>query len=227
MTTPCGLVVTEVNGNMLCTNNVYVVLPRSTHCVGQGDLKFLHCELHPVSDKWFSLGVQLQVPVETLKCIRRENLSMTERLLEMLTVWLKRTNLPPTWNILTEALESAPVGESLLAQQLRAKYWAQTEGGGTRGGGLSPPVALPTRNITSTSDKLPETAVTPPPVSEQMVPTPQLDSPPAGPSSITGDSTPPPDIPPNPQFPCLTTSPSSPAETGNDIISDFWAAVLK
>ena len=128
---------------------------------GQGDLKSLHCELHPVSDKWFSLGVQLQVPIETLKCIRRENLSMTERLLEMLTVWLKCTNPPPTWTILTEALESAPVGESLLAQQLRDKYCPQTERGVAHDYPTqrpSSPIAHPASNITS------------PQISEQMVP---------------------------------------------------------
>ena len=129
--------------------------------VGQGDLKSLHCELHPVSDKWFPLGVQLQVPIETLRSIRRENLPMTERLLEMLTVWLRCTNPPPTWNMLTEALESPPVGERLLAQQLRDKYCPQTEGV-TQGSSTqqpSPSVALPASNIT------------PPQVSEQMVPT--------------------------------------------------------
>ena len=129
--------------------------------VGQGDLKSLHCELHSVCDKWFSLGVQLQVPIETLKSIRRENLPMTERLLEMLTVWLKCTNPPPTWNILTEALESPPVGEKLLAQQLRDKYCPQTEGEVAHGyptQRLSLPAPLPTSNIT------------PPSVSEQMVP---------------------------------------------------------
>lgn len=47
---------------------------------------------------------------------------MSERLLEMLTVWLRCTNPLPTWNILIEALESPPVGERLLAQQLRDKY---------------------------------------------------------------------------------------------------------
>ena len=134
------------------------------HIVGQGDLKSLHCELHPVSDKWFSLGVQLQVPIETLRSIRRENLSMTEKLLEMLTVWLKCTNPPPTWNMLTEAVDSPPVGERLLAQQLRDKYCPQTEGGVTHGYPTqqpSPSVALPASNIT------------PPQVSEQMVPTQQ------------------------------------------------------
>ena len=142
---------------------LYTVLLCTTHSVGQGDLKSLHCELHPISDKWFPLGVQLQVPIETLRSIRRENLPMTERLLEMLTVWLKCTNPPPTWNILTEALESPPVGERLLAQQLRDKYCPQTEGGVTHGYPTqhrSPAVALPA-------------SITPPQVSEQMVPTQQ------------------------------------------------------
>ena len=150
-----------LDGYWLCTGIPYVVLLCSKHSVGQGDLKSLHCELHPVCDKWFSLGVQLQVPIETLKSIRRENLPMTERLLEMLTVWLKCTNPPPTWNILTEALESPPVGERLLAQQLRDKYCPQTEGGVTHGYPSqqpSPSIALPTANIP------------PPPVSEQMIP---------------------------------------------------------
>ena len=109
----------------LCTGIPYVVLLCFKHSVGQEDLKSLHCELHPVCDKWFPLGVQLQVPIESLRSIQRENLPMTERLLEMLTVWLKFTNPPPTWNILTEALESPPVGERLLAQHVRNKYCPQ------------------------------------------------------------------------------------------------------
>ena len=76
---------------------------------------------------------------------------MTECLLEMLTVWLKCTNPPPTWNILTEALESPPVGERLLAQQLRDKYCPQTEGGVTlltMSPPQVPPRTLPTSLVT-------------------------------------------------------------------------------
>ena len=98
----------------------------STHSVGQRDLKSLQSELHPVTDKWYSLGVQLQVSVETLKCIEVEHHQMNRCLLEMLTVWLKCTNPSPIWNILTEALESPPVGERLLAQQLRENYCPTT-----------------------------------------------------------------------------------------------------
>ena len=156
-------------GTLVIGFALYFVLSCATHCVGQGDLKSLHCELHPVSDKWFSLGVKLQVPIEALKCIKTEHCQTSRRLLEMLTVWLKCTNPPPTWTILTEALKSPPVGERLLAQQLRDKYCPPTERRVARDCGLSPPVALPTFNITSNSDSQPETALTPP--TEQMVPT--------------------------------------------------------
>ena len=124
--------------------------------VDQGDLKSLHCELHPVCDKWFSLGVHLQVPTETLKCIEAEHNQMSRCLLEMLTVWLKCTNPPPTWNILTEALGSPPVGEKLLAQQTKGEM---THGYPTQQPSLS--IAVQTSNIS------------PPRVSEQMVPTQQ------------------------------------------------------
>ena len=52
---------------------------------------------------------------------------MDECLLKMLIIWLKDTDSPPTLNILTEALESPPVGERALAQQLRDKYCSGTE----------------------------------------------------------------------------------------------------
>lgn len=95
--------------------------------VGQNDLSFLHSELHPVSDKWYSLGVQLKIPIGTLKCIRSDNHTVAECLLEMLTVWLKCTNPSPTWNILINALESPPMGEGLLGKQLSDKYCTRQE----------------------------------------------------------------------------------------------------
>ena len=69
---------------------------------------------------------------------------MTGLLLEMLTVWLRCTNPPPTWNILTGALESPSVGERLLAQHLRDKYFPQTGRGVTHGY----PTQQPSRSIT-------------------------------------------------------------------------------
>ena len=99
--------------------------------VGLKDLPFLHRELHQVSHMWYSLGVQLEIPIGTLKRIKLENDQITECLLEMLTVWLQCANPPPTWNILIEGLESPPVDERLVAQQLRDKYCPKREGGVT------------------------------------------------------------------------------------------------
>ena len=116
--------------------------------VGQEDLKCLCHELYLTSNKWFSLGIQLQVPIETLKCIRMKNLTMTECMPEMLADWLKCTDPYPTWDILAEALESPAVGERRLAQQLRDKYCTRTEGAAhhylTRSQGVtSHPSSLP------------------------------------------------------------------------------------
>ena len=94
----------------------------STLCIGLHDLSVLHRELHPVSHKWYSLGIQLQIPVGTLKRIEIENRQLTNCLLEMLTVWLQCSNPPPTLSVLIEALESSPVEERRLAQQLRDMY---------------------------------------------------------------------------------------------------------
>ena len=98
--------------------------------LGQGDMCILRFELYSISSKWHNLGLQLQIPTESLNCIRMENPSMPECLLKLLTVWLERTSPPPTWNILIEALESPPVGEGHLAQQLRDKYCQKGRGEG-------------------------------------------------------------------------------------------------
>ena len=110
-----------------CVSLLSVYCCVSLLSVGQEDLRLLHNELHPVSDKWFSLGIQLQVSFETLKHIQSDNCTTAECLLEMLTVWLKQIHPPHTWDILIDALESPPVGEMALADQLRAKYCPQTE----------------------------------------------------------------------------------------------------
>ena len=96
--------------------------------VGIEHLSVLHRELHQVSHKWYSLGVQLQVPIGTLECIEMENRQMSNCLLKLLTVWLQCTNPSPTWNALIEALESSPVEERCLAQHLRDKYCLRREG---------------------------------------------------------------------------------------------------
>ena len=122
--------------------------------VGLEYLGLLQCELHQVSHKWYPLGVQLQIPVGTLKRIESDHRQTTRCLLEMLTEWLNCTNPPPTWNALIKALESSPVDERHLAQQLRDQYCQRREGGVTHDfhtQGPSPSEAHPTPQNASSS----------------------------------------------------------------------------
>ena len=84
-------------------------------------------ELLDVSDKWFNLGLELQLRVGTLRRLRNEYPDLSEALREMLFHWLKKVDPPPTWEGLACALESRTVGEPRLAEQLRTKY-CKTEG---------------------------------------------------------------------------------------------------
>ena len=113
----------------LLVGRVSVVQPLNypVSSVGLDDLRVLYNELLPVSHLWYSLGIQLQIPIETLKRIRIET-EMNKCLLEMLTVWLQSTDPSPTWSILIEALDCPAVEERLLAQQLRDKYYPRNEG---------------------------------------------------------------------------------------------------
>ena len=72
--------------------------------------------------KWYRIGVQLKLPVGTLDVIQLEFSDTTDCLTEMCSHWLRRVDPRPSWEALTKALESPPVGKGHLAQQLRDKY---------------------------------------------------------------------------------------------------------
>ena len=72
--------------------------------------------------KWYHIGIQLKLPVGTLDAIRSDFPDSTDCLTRMCSRWLRRVNPKPAWPALTKALESSPVGEGHLAQQLRDKY---------------------------------------------------------------------------------------------------------
>jgi len=78
--------------------------------------------LHEARAKWYDIGVELKLSPGTLASIREDFRGVGDCLREICSEWLKRTNPPPAWEALAEALESSPVGQGLLAQQLRDKY---------------------------------------------------------------------------------------------------------
>ena len=95
--------------------------------LGVSDLSCVREELLDVSSKWFDIGLKLQLSVGTLVCIRDQYPDPSTAVREMLLLWLKTVDPPPTWEGLACALESRTVGEPRLAEQLRTKY-CKTEG---------------------------------------------------------------------------------------------------
>ena len=100
--------------------------------LGMSDLSCVWDELLDVSHSWYELGLKLQLSVEALKRVRDQYPGPSTALREMLLLWLKKVDPPPTWEGLACALESRTVeepwlAEPWLAEQLRTKY-CKTEG---------------------------------------------------------------------------------------------------
>ena len=87
------------------------------------DLKDVQEELIDVSNKWYNIGLQLNLQPGVL-----DNIKLTEHadarscLCEMLKSWLKRVHPLPTWQLLVKALSSRSVSEADLAKRMKEKY---------------------------------------------------------------------------------------------------------
>ena len=53
--------------------------------------------------------------------------NITDCLTETLKEWLSNTSPPPSWDSLTQALASPPVGEKRLAEDIRKQHCNQDE----------------------------------------------------------------------------------------------------
>ena len=86
------------------------------------DLSEVRGALYEARAKWYDIGIELKLSIGTLNTIKEDFPQAAESLREMCIHWLKRIDPRPSWAALTNALESPPVGEGHLAQQLRDKY---------------------------------------------------------------------------------------------------------
>ena len=73
--------------------------------------------LYPVRRKWYDIGIELGLKIGELDNIKAAYSDHGECLTEMLKLWLKSTNPPPTWKAVGKCLESAPVHEMELAKK--------------------------------------------------------------------------------------------------------------
>ena len=86
------------------------------------DLSEVRGALFEARAKWYDIGIELKLSLGTLNTIRDGFPQAADCLRDMCINWLKRIDPSPSWTALAKALESPPVGEGHLAQQLRDKY---------------------------------------------------------------------------------------------------------
>ena len=90
--------------------------------LGVDDLPVVVEKLNDTRVKWYEIGLQLGVSVGTLNAIKKDYNSTSDCLRETLTIWLKTSPSPPTWNNIVDVLRRSTVGEVRLAEDLEQKY---------------------------------------------------------------------------------------------------------
>ena len=74
-----------------------------------------------VKRKWYCIGLELNLQVDTLENIQHEDSDDSKCLRKMLIIWLKQINPVPSWEALVSALKGQTVEEPQLAEQIRQK----------------------------------------------------------------------------------------------------------
>ena len=100
----------------------------SADTLTESNLKALSNELNEVRDMWFSLGVQLEVPLGDLRAIRTQFSNPADCLIEMLSYWLTMTAPPPTWQRVVDALNSPSIAKPNIADKIRGTYCTDNVG---------------------------------------------------------------------------------------------------
>ena len=114
---------TQSHGNQLVNLNAKQVTFIPSGQLTLEDLSEVRGALYEARAKWYHIiGVEMKLSVGTLNAIRSEFPDMNDCNTEMCSHWLRRIDPCPSWEALTKALKSPPVGEGHLAQQLRDKY---------------------------------------------------------------------------------------------------------
>ena len=82
-------------------------------------LKHARKLLYPIRNKWYDIGIELDLNIAELDVIKSQhNDDPAECLLEMIKIWLRSINPCPTWDVLAEALRAEAINELMVAEQV-------------------------------------------------------------------------------------------------------------
>ena len=86
------------------------------------DLKVVLQELYPAQNKYYEIGLLLDVPVATLETIKSENKDDLGACLRETLIYALKNRVPQlTWKQITDALKNKMVSEGHLADTLSSK----------------------------------------------------------------------------------------------------------
>ena len=82
--------------------------------------------LHSVCDKWYTIGVQLEVPTFELRNIVKRSGHSMDQLCDTLDYWMTKVS-STSWRHLVDALKAPSVSENQLAEEIEKKYCCPVE----------------------------------------------------------------------------------------------------
>ena len=88
-----------------------------------GDLKTVKKAIWSARTKWKDIGLELdinQTDLDAIEAVHRSDIGRC--LIEMLTLWLKQVDPPPTWIALVAALQDPTIEEGGLAEEIESKF---------------------------------------------------------------------------------------------------------
>ena len=87
------------------------------------DLKTVRKAIWDARMKWMDIGVELDLDITDLNAIESMHRGDIGRcFVEMLTLWLKQVDIPPTWSAIVAALREPIIGFEPLAEIVDSKY---------------------------------------------------------------------------------------------------------
>ena len=87
------------------------------------DLKIVRNALWDARTKWKDIGLELDMSttdLEKIEAVHRSDIGGC--LIDMLALWLKQVDPPPTWTAIVAALQDRVIGEGGLAEEIESKY---------------------------------------------------------------------------------------------------------
>ena len=119
-----------VSDEVYCVwSNELFVFPTENYLSPEDLATLMNVLQQEVKENWYGLGVELGVQIDDLDAIKVHKLNDSMCLLQMLSLWLTKTNSPPpSWQRVAHALCSPEIGKPTLAQNIRKTYCSQSSG---------------------------------------------------------------------------------------------------